>query len=182
MATGNEQELGIMHTRENSISQTEAPPDSFGGSRRNINIFQDTYIYTAPSGDPSKWDWEEVQRWLRYNKLKSIIVLIEGEFDKDGIDGEELIHLDLNRDEHWITKDHQDFKKFQKALQKLRLKMAILDINDHETSVDDFIEMNHVEMNRRINFFIEKWDRILWIEHYFDTNSRLPTEEDICHA
>eukprot|EP01084_Bolivina_argentea_P223754 378526_1 len=168
MATGNEQELGIMYIRENSMRPVSQTEDSFGENR----------IYTAPIGDPSEWDWKKVQRWLRYNKLKSIIVLIEGEFDKDGIDGEELIHLDLNRDEHWITKDHQDFKKFQKALQKLRLKnTGILDMNDHDTSVHDFIEMN-----RRINFFIEKWDRILWIEHYFDTNSRLPTEEDICHA
>eukprot|EP01084_Bolivina_argentea_P223753 378525_1 len=162
--------VSVSQTEENSISQTV---DS-ALSKSRQDLFQDT----APTGDPSKWDWTEVQRWLTFKDLKSIKDLINGEESfEDGIYGEEFIHLDLNQ-EKWITKHHKDFKKFQKALQKLRLKnTGILDMNDHDTSVHDFIEMN-----RRINFFIEKWDRILWIEHYFDTNSRLPTEEDICHA
>ena len=34
-----------------------------------------------------------------------------------------------------------------------------------------------LEMQRRIKEFTDKWDQILWIEHYEETNNRTPTKE-----
>eukprot|EP01084_Bolivina_argentea_P223751 378521_1 len=162
------QELGI-YTRDTneetltrSVSQCSGPLSVPRG-----DLFKDT----GPTGDASMWDWSEVQRWLRVNDLQNIIKMINEEFGEDGIDGEKLMHLNLD-DVFWITTD-DGFFMFQKALRKLRLKGK----TSNEALTHDF-----VEMKRRIDIFIEKWDRILWIEHYCDINSRLPTEEDICNA
>eukprot|EP01084_Bolivina_argentea_P223750 378520_1 len=104
------QELGI-YTRDTneetltrSVSQCSGPLSVPRG-----DLFKDT----GPTGDASMWDWSEVQRWLRVNDLQNIIKMINEEFGRDGIDGEELMHLDLN-DEDWIPRDHQCFFMFQK--------------------------------------------------------------------
>ena len=43
-----------------------------------------------------------------------------------------------------------------------------------DTTIDDY-----VEMKRRINLFIEKWDKILWIQQYFENNNQVPSSEQV---
>ena len=44
--------------------------------------------------------------------------------------------------------------------------------DDTETTINDLIEIK-----RRIKLFIDKWDKILWIDHYVETNNKIPSKD-----
>ena len=142
-------------------------------------------------GNPKNWDWETVQKWLKQRNLGMMIeVFAEGATDKEGTDGSELLGVNLNSmmddagayrageklDIPDIAAAEQDWRiqSFFRELTKLQLKAnedSSADFTEKEASINDVIEMK-----RRIYLFVDKWDKILWIEGYVDTNSKLPTD------
>eukprot|EP01083_Nonionella_stella_P077453 211552_1 len=65
---------------------------------------------------------------------------------------------------------HQERKEEKSWLELIRLKLRANEFIEKETTIDDVIEMK-----RRITSLVEKWDRIIWIDQYLQTNDRLPT-------
>ena len=62
-----------------------------------------------------------------------------------------------------------------REITKLELKSNEIQGEDPETTINDYIEMK-----RRINLFVDKWDKILWIEHYVDNNNGAkPSVEEV---
>ena len=55
-----------------------------------------------------------------------------------------------------------------------KLKLRAIEKTEPETKINDYMEMK-----RRIKLFVEKWDRILWIEHYEENNNKLPSETEV---
>ena len=47
-------------------------------------------------------------------------------------------------------------------------------VRNHKTTVNDYIEMQ-----RRINIFVEKWDKILWIKQYEENNNKKPSADEV---
>ena len=68
-----------------------------------------------------------------------------------------------------------NFENFENVAIYRELTKLLLRSNRNESQNDDVTINDFVEMRRRINLFIEKWDRILWIEYYIDTNNIKPT-------
>lgn len=145
------------------------------------------------SGDPSKWDWDKVEIWLETRDLSPMIEIFAPK--KDIFDGNMLLTID--RDILWINyKDNlkqklninsrkqitknQIIARFLRELPGLKLR-AINYKNKFEdnkyykeTTIYDVLEME-----RRIKEFTDKWDKILWIEYYFETNNCKPNKERI---
>ena len=118
-----------------------------------------------------------------------IEVFAGGATDKEGTGGDELLTVTLNTlyDESGPYKAGQKLMigsieeaendpriiRFFRELTKLQLQAnsSTSDFTEKESTINDVIEIK-----RRIQIFIEKWDRILWIEGYEDTNGKLPTD------
>eukprot|EP01084_Bolivina_argentea_P074269 134752_1 len=152
-----------------------------------------TYIQTECTetigGNPKHWEWDEVQKWLNQRGLSEFIdVLSEGMTEKEGTDGNELLTITLNKlfDDAGAykaamklnIKDIEEAEnspiidKFFRELTKLQLQSnESANFTEKEATINDVIEMK-----RRIKLFVEKWDRIIWIESYEETNGRLPTD------
>ena len=142
-------------------------------------------------GNPKNWEWKDVQKWLKSKGLEMMIeVFAEGATDKEGTDGDELLNvtlqtlmddagaykagIKLNIPSIAEAENSPIIEKFFRELTKLQLKAneeISADFTEKEASINDVIEMK-----RRLYLFIEKWDRILWIDNYVDTNGELPTD------
>eukprot|EP01083_Nonionella_stella_P122850 369792_1 len=142
------------------------------------------------AGNPKHWEWKEVKSWLEVSGLHDMVVVFqEGPTQKEGTDGVELLNLDLTKlyEEagHYKAGVHLNIssihaaeaspliQRFFRELTRLKLKAneSSNDFTEREATIDDV-----VEMKRRISLFVEKWDRIIWIDQYLETNAELPTE------
>ena len=198
--------IGLTTTNAtNGTAAYESDSSSESSASRDSLTLTHTQTYTnthVPSGgvaetvggNPKNWEWEEVQQWLKSKGLEVMIkVFEEGATDKEGTDGDELLGITLNKliDDAGAYKagekmgigsieeaeNDPTLTRFFKELTKLQLKAnesASGDFGEKEATINDVIEMK-----RRIYLFIEKWDRILWISHYVETNSKLPTSDII---
>ena len=182
-----------------SESSTESEPSRDSLTMTHTMTMTQTFVTKANqnetmSGNPKNWEWEDVQKWLKSKGLDMMIdVFAEGATEKEGTDGDELltvtmqtlmddagaykagVKLDLPSIED--AENSPIIDRFFRELTKLQLKAneeSSGDFTEKEASINDVIEMK-----RRIYLFIEKWDRILWIENYVDTNGRLPTDHII---
>eukprot|EP00485_Elphidium_margaritaceum_P015088 CAMPEP_0202731060 /NCGR_PEP_ID=MMETSP1385-20130828/186951_1 /ASSEMBLY_ACC=CAM_ASM_000861 /TAXON_ID=933848 /ORGANISM="Elphidium margaritaceum" /LENGTH=2462 /DNA_ID=CAMNT_0049397343 /DNA_START=90 /DNA_END=7479 /DNA_ORIENTATION=- len=146
------------------------------------------------SGNPKNWKWDIVQKWLISKGLKDMIpIFVTGSTDKGGTDGEELLGITLPtlindsgpynacktlNISHDQAETNPLVAKFLRELTKLQLKAneeISASFKRREATVDDVLEMK-----RRINLFVEKWDRILWIGNYVDTtHGILPSADTI---
>ena len=173
--------------------------DEISISRESVTHTQ-TQTYTSAfkvsstetvGGNPKHWEWEQVQKWLKSRGLQDFIpVFSAGSTQKEGTDGDELLGVTLQTlmddagayqagqklDIPTIEDAENDGRiiRFLKELTKLQLKAnesVAGEFGEKEAIIDDVIEIK-----RRIQQFIEKWDKILWIEGYEDTNDKLPTD------
>eukprot|EP01084_Bolivina_argentea_P295102 507981_1 len=161
-------DISISHSFANSTSDT-------------LRAFLDTYLDSsdALSGNPRHWEWKQVKTWLRKNNLKDMIRMFEDNAENHEINGEMLLNInvdslfeDYKAAEYQFKRDGRSITKYQKEWTKLVLRSNRKELSNHDITIDDIMEMN-----RRINLFIEKWDRILWIEYFIDTNNDVPTAE-----
>eukprot|EP01084_Bolivina_argentea_P006468 12273_1 len=142
-------------------------------------------------GNPVHWEWEDVQKWLNSKGLPMMIeVFAEGATDKDGTDGDELLTVTLNK----IMDDSGAYRAGEKlnissieeaenspVIERFFRELTKLQLKANESSSADFSEKecginDVIEMKRRIYLFIEKWDRVLWIDGYVETNGHLPKD------
>eukprot|EP01084_Bolivina_argentea_P303230 523476_1 len=203
----------INTTSENDNYVTETQKTKINMLLCELRTLMSIFKQPKPDGSPSKWSWEQVQKWLFENNLWDMWdIFKDGATDKAGTDGDAL--LDLNKEK--LTDDSGDYKAIDQLEDILRPElfgdvketelepnqkkqlneeiMKIIDIFLHELTKLRLIDMQYeipdtkkqvtvhdlIEMKRRINLFIEKWDRILWIEDYVEKyNGRLPTPEII---
>eukprot|EP01084_Bolivina_argentea_P097627 175499_1 len=133
-------------------------------------------------GNPKHWEWRHVKMWLKKIKLESMIKIFS-EHKQNGINGEVLLNMNITKlftiygagshgNPHFTEHNDRRITKFFKELTKLILRANKNESQNQNVTINDFSEMK-----RRINLFIDKWDRILWIEYYVDTNNTKPTAE-----
>eukprot|EP01084_Bolivina_argentea_P076826 139281_1 len=141
---------------------------------------------------PSNWTWEQVQKWLYETNLWIMWDIL------DGIEG--YLLLNLNREK--LTNDFGDYQAIDRLAGILGDElypdvketeiMKIIDIFLHELAILRFIEtqyeipdtkqpaatMNDLNgLRTSIKLFIEKWDRVQWIEQYTNTHNYVPSSE-----
>eukprot|EP01083_Nonionella_stella_P161426 528743_1 len=144
------------------------------------------------SGNPENWHWVQIQLWLHKENLGAFVPVFDIENEdnlKRGIEGEELLDLTLEKlfDESGpynagkklnIKPENKEtnllIDRFFRELTKLELQTNDQIETDAETTINDLIEMK-----RRIHIFVDKWDKILWIDHFIETNHRIPSLDDI---
>jgi len=184
---------------DDDVSESEPSKDSITMTHTMTmtltNVNNANLPNEAISGNPKNWKWDTVQKWLTQKGLSAMIpVFKEGSTEKDGTDGEELLGVTLTAlmDDAGYYKagdklnlssvDEAEqsplIEKFLREQTKLQLKAneeISANFTEKEATVNDMLEMK-----RRINLFIEKWDRILWIESYLETtNGVMPTDYTI---
>ena len=139
------------------------------------------------SGNPAKWDWKLVKLWLIERELSPMIEV----FKDKGIDGEMLLSIDreilwkdynikhiLDISNRKQAAKHPVIARFLRELPALKLR-AISQIKGEDKYGKESTIYDVFEMKRRIREFTCKWDRILWIEYYVETNNKTPTKETI---
>eukprot|EP01084_Bolivina_argentea_P067702 123247_1 len=163
------------------------------GSTNLEFILTSDQIKETLSGNPSNWHWEQIQLWLKRKSLIPFIDVFNVEDEdnlKKGIEGEELLDitleklfdssgpynvgkkLDIKREE---AESNALIERLFREITKLELQANDLNETDPETTINDLIEMK-----RRINIFVQKWDKILWIAHFVETNNRIPRINEVC--
>eukprot|EP01084_Bolivina_argentea_P025249 46956_1 len=192
----NEYDSDSLSDTYGSFSTNQKTEASLQGNT-NINIMsrEDILADKILSSNPKYWEWDEVQIWLNKKQLSAFIPVFD-ERDpismRHGIYGEDLLDITISElfDESKpykagvklnINEDDADtsplIEKLFREITKLQLRVNE-DINGgyepKETTINDLIEMK-----RRINLFINKWDKILWIDHYVDTQGMEPTKDII---
>ena len=142
--------------------------------------------------NPCHWHWDQVKLWLIKKELNVFIKIFDIEEDTNqrrGIGGYEL--LEINVDKLYEVYDIATKGKFpikkEDAMNNILIEKLLKEITKLQVkSNTDLMESTRkttindlVEMKRRMNGFVDKWDKILWIEHYDETNGRLPTPEEV---
>eukprot|EP01084_Bolivina_argentea_P009477 17697_1 len=176
-------------TLKRSKNQGELQLDDLDATRDKPT---DDILEETLDGSPKNWSWKQVQKWLYEEKLYDFMYPVLKKGPRDETDGDTLLDLNkkkltiasgcyamYNNNDEWSKTDvDQQIDTFLHELTKLRLidMQYELSLNARkQATVDDLIEMK-----RRINMFIEKWDRILWIDDYVEKyNGIHPTEEII---
>eukprot|EP01083_Nonionella_stella_P282358 960812_1 len=144
------------------------------------------------TGDPQAWNSNQIKSWLKKKSLNEFIKVFElyeenqhikTDKNQKGINSKQLLNLTSHQlfqepyatilTELHITPQHKLVDKLFREINKLEIRSTQY-ANTHAepaTTINDVIEMK-----RRIDFFIEKWDIILWIEHYEETNNKEPSK------
>eukprot|EP01084_Bolivina_argentea_P145456 254946_1 len=108
---------------------------------------------------PSKWDKHQVRAWMKQKRLQP---------SRDLNSGQAL--LQLNPD-HFAQ--YPDNEKLFREVAKLQL------IEYKWPKPEKTQEYQVNEMERRIKEFQDKWDKILWIQHYKEINNDTPSTSTI---
>eukprot|EP01083_Nonionella_stella_P094661 265659_1 len=83
-------------------------------------------------------------------------------------------------DKKYTTKYTCTEKEKNDLISHLLMELAKLQTKNEDFVQDkplDYTEFN--EIRRRMNLFLQKWERILWIEHYEDAFNTLPSKKQI---
>eukprot|EP01084_Bolivina_argentea_P057813 105592_1 len=146
--------------------------------------------------DPKMWDYDDVKTWLNniklYDKMEDCFK--DGATSKEGVGGKELLGLTVNKlfdpsgpykaterlkglnENESLTAENAEYNTYIKHFFQELTKLQILANSQNDSFVDKQSTVYDViEIKRRIHLFIEKWDRILWIEVYVDKYDELPT-------
>ena len=143
------------------------------------------------SGDPSKWDWDKIELWLESRDLSAMIDVFKHQ--KEFFNGEMLLNInidilwneyDIKHKLHISHRKHIEknsiIARFLRELPGLKLRAINYKNKEEDNKYYKVLEIYDVfEMERRIREFTDKWDKILWIEYYVETNNRKPNKETI---
>eukprot|EP01084_Bolivina_argentea_P303232 523479_1 len=186
----------INTTSENDNYVTETQKTKINMLLCELRTLMSIFKQPKPDGSPSKWSWEQVQKWLFENNLWDMWdIFKDGATDKAGTDGDAL--LDINKRK--LTDPNGDYKAYKKLkdigivsdnadkiIKEFLRKLTHLWIDDLQYELDLNVKKeltinDVIEMKRRINEFIEKWDNILWIEEYIEKyDGSKPDVDVIC--
>eukprot|EP01083_Nonionella_stella_P098541 277150_1 len=179
----------ISQSHSHSIDFSYHSEDSDGGQGPSIGT------------NPKNWHFDQVQLWLKTKNLAAFIPIFQKDHRGQGVDGHKL--LELNRDilmnEHpfdlamndlyYCTEDtttaEEDTKKYTDNEKKDLISHLLMELAKLQTKNEDFVQdkpLDYTEFNeirRRMNLFLQKWERILWIEHYEDAFNTLPSKKQI---
>eukprot|EP01084_Bolivina_argentea_P025248 46954_1 len=170
----------------NSIKHQQFFSSAFISMENLLDLEDD--VTEGITGNPKNWHYPQVTLWLERKSLSEFIQVFN-EFKDDnngmqGIQGDDLLDLTLDAlyEQKYkagkilkINKDDALIERLFREITKLELRSnEDINIEAAETTINDLIEMK-----RRVDMFIQKWDKILWVEHYVETNNELPTPKII---
>lgn len=189
-------------TNMTNLTQLSTKTENLSITNTSINSSANGNTNNIIKKNINEWNSIQINRFLENINLVIYFSLFKY---KNWLTGDKLIKLDedtlyeesinyfrnnINKNNNGTTNNNNnnsniDSNSFEKIIKneckKIIREISKLMDNEYDDIVDDTLNIGDIqEFERRLFVFIEKWERIDWIDEYTrDWNGRLPTIETI---